>query len=180
MQHVRGSTRLGKASADHSDDLVKRGLAHEREMRIPTIVGLFEKRDCTRRARGRFRVERVVTDRRTLRWNVEPERRAVFAVHVDQVPQPPGDRREGFGVRPRQWPVREPRTVVTLVNRPATCRRFPQVLVVGQSLKSRSGPIPDLVGQVDQFGLAHWPILHRRALGPRSDRSTSAPSSYRW
>jgi hypothetical protein len=61
----------------------------------------------------------VEADRRALGRHVQPPRRPLLAVHVDEVPQAPGDGRERLDFGTGQRPVGHPRAVCTLPNRPA-------------------------------------------------------------
>ena len=125
----------------------RRSFCDEAEVRVPAVVGAFEQRYGICCRRGRCSVGVVHADRRALGGHVQPLRRAVLAVHVDQVPHAPGNRRERFGVGARQRPIGHPGAVGPLPDRPAPRRRFPEVLRIAQSVDARPDPLPDLVGQ---------------------------------
>ena len=120
---------------------------HEAEVRVPAIVGAFEQRYGICCRRGRCCVGVVHADRRALGGHVQPLGRAVLAVHVDQVPHAPGNRRERFGIGARQRPIGHPGAVGPLPDRPAAGRRFPEVLRIAQSVDARPDPLPDVVRQ---------------------------------
>ena len=63
----------------------------EGEVGVPAFVGALQQGERIGRGGRRLAVGPVEADRRALGREVEPRRRPVLAVHVDEVPQPPRD-----------------------------------------------------------------------------------------
>ena len=150
VQDVRDSGPIGVVASDRPDLVAQALVGRERQVCVPAVVGSVQQGQRPGGCRWRSASRVVAADRIALRGDVEPFGRPVLAVHVDQVPQPPGDRRERFGLGGRQRQIAPP-AVVALADRPAPRRKLPEVLGVGQAVEPASESLPHLVGQIDQF-----------------------------
>jgi hypothetical protein len=142
-------------------------------MRVPPVVRPLQPRHGGRGRRRWRRAPVVEPDRLALGGDVEPSGRPVLAVHVDEVPQAPGDRRERLGIRAGEGPVDHPGAVVALADRPAPRRRLPEVLLVVQALDPGPRPPPHLVGQVDELTLHGDHAAQSTQGSPREGDATS-------
>ena len=159
VQDVRGAGPVGVPATDGADELAETIVVGEGEVRVPPVVGSLEEREGVGGGGRRLGPRTVQADRVALRREVEPPRRAVLAVQVDDVPESPREGGEGLRLRTGKGSVPPPGAVAALPDRPAPRGRLPEVLLVRQPVEARSQALPHVIGHIDELALqAHGAV----------------------